>query len=95
MAAQLIHSFSAAPGNGGPGQTFTLQEPGRYLVVADPPGSVTSLEWLASADPVRWAKWAFSPGNQIFVTAKAAPQTFRVQYGPGGSVVEIYLEEAV
>jgi hypothetical protein len=97
MAAQLIHSFSAAPGNGGPGQTFTLTTPGRYQLAAEPPGSITALDWLASAPdkPERWVRWQpFNPNDgEVFVTAANAPQTFRIQYGEGGAVVEIYLEE--
>jgi hypothetical protein len=95
VMATIVHSFSVMPGNAGAGQNFVLATPGRYSVEMSPPGSVVGLEWLASADPVRWVKW--QPFNtddgQIYVTAKAAPQTFRVIYGDGGSTVEIYFEE--
>jgi hypothetical protein len=95
--ATIVHSFSVMPGNAGPGQTFTLDTPGRYQLIADPPGNITGLDWLASAPakPERWARWQpFNPDDgEIFVAPANKPQTFRVIYGPVGAVVELYFEE--
>jgi hypothetical protein len=97
MAATLVHSFSAMPGNAGAGQSFVLEAAGRYQLVMEPAGSVVGLEWLASAPtkPERWVAWQlFDPADgEIYVAATNAPQTFRVQYGDGGSVVTVYFEE--